>query len=75
MGEGKKYLGNMIVGNNPLASLIGSFIVSIVSLLVLLFVGEYLWNNVLVEVISGIKPVTSVWQILGIVVLAKLIFC
>ena len=75
MSEGRKHVGNMVVGDRAVASLVGSLIVTIVSLFILLFVGEYLWNNVLVKVTTGIKPVTSVWQILGIVVLAKLIFC
>tara|TARA_A100001011_G_scaffold311667_1_gene328797 strand:- start:4309 stop:4536 length:228 start_codon:yes stop_codon:yes gene_type:complete len=75
MGEGRKHVGNMVVGNHPVSALVGSLIVTIISLLILLLVGEYLWNNVLVKVTTGIKPVTSVWQILGIVVLAKLIFC
>jgi hypothetical protein len=46
MSEGRKHVGNMVVGDRAVASLT-----------------------------TGIKPVTSVWQILGIVVLAKLIFC
>lgn len=75
MGEGKKKVGNMIVGNNPAAELLGGLIVTFISLLILLLVGEYLWNNVLVKVTTVVKPVKSVWQILGLVILCKLIFC
>ena len=75
MGDGKKHLGTMLVGQSPLATLVGSLVVTIISLIIILLVGEYLWNNVLVKVTTGIKPVTSVWQILGIVILVKLIFC
>ena len=39
----------------------------------LLFVGKYLWNNVLHELIPAIKPAKSVWQILGLSILIMLL--
>ena len=75
MSEARKNAGSMLVGNNPMAYFIGNLMVSIISLFLILLVGEYLWNNVLVKVTTGIKPVSSVWQILGIVILVKLILC
>jgi len=52
-------------------------IVSILTVLVvfiaLLFVGKYLWNNVLHELIPAIKPAKSVWQILGLSILIMLL--
>jgi hypothetical protein len=42
-------------------------------LLALLFVGKFLWNRVLVELISFAKPVKSVWQLLGLAVLLSLL--
>jgi hypothetical protein len=42
-------------------------------LVVLLFVGKYLWNNVLQELVPGVKPAKSVWQILGLAVLLMLL--
>lgn len=52
-------------------------VVSVVTLLVVLVlvvvVGRWLWNNVLVKVIPAVKPV-SVWQLLGLYVLVRLLF-
>ena len=39
----------------------------------LLFVGTYLWNNVLVDLVSFARPVKSVWQLLGLAILLSLI--
>jgi hypothetical protein len=36
---------------------------------------EIVWNNVLVKVTTIFKPVTSVWQILGLLILVKLFSC
>ena len=65
----------MVTGGHPASELIGSLIMTVLSLLLLLLVGEYLWNRVLVKVVTVVKPVNSVWQILGLVLLSKLIFC
>jgi len=75
MGETKKNVGHMVTGGHPASELIGGLIMTVISLLILLLVGEYLWNRVLVKVVTVVKPVNSVWQILGLVLLSKLIFC
>jgi hypothetical protein len=50
--------------------LLVSFI--IVEFLVLLF-GKYLWNTVVVKLFSGVKPVNTLWQILGLSIFIKMI--
>lgn len=75
MGETKKTVGYMVTGGHPASELIGGLIMTFLSLLLLLLIGEYLWNRVLVKVVTIVKPVSSVWQILGLVLLSKLIFC
>lgn len=50
-----------------------SFLTLIVILILLLLLGKFLWNDVLVVVMPFIKPVTSVWQILGISLLITLL--
>ena len=45
----------------------------IVEIFVLLF-GKFLWNEVLVELTSIVKPATNIWQILGISILLKLLY-
>ena len=49
--------------------LILSFI--IVELLVII-IGKYIWNNVVVYLIDIAKPAKSIWQILGLSILIKL---
>jgi hypothetical protein len=50
-----------------------SFLSLIVLLLLLLLVGKYLWNGVLVALIPAVKPAKSIWQILGLSILLSLI--
>ena len=41
--------------------------------LLLLLLGKWLWNTYLVSVIDNVRPINSIWQILGISVLLKLL--
>lgn len=50
-----------------------AFLTLLIVLTLLLFVGKYLWNDVLVVVMPFIKPVKSVWQILGLALLISLL--
>jgi hypothetical protein len=58
--------------HNGKAALV-SFLTLIVILLLLLLVGKYLWNTVLVTLMPFIKPAKSIWQILGLSILLGLI--
>lgn len=69
----KKDAAALLFGKRPTAELLGALLSSIVSLLILLLVGEYLWNNVLAKVVTFVKPVTSIWQILGLYLLFSLL--
>lgn len=42
-------------------------------LVVTLFVGMWLWNNVVVKVCSVAKPMTSLWQFLGLALVVDLL--
>ena len=57
------------MGIDPFVALL----LSVVVLLVLLYLGQYLWNNVLVKVCTIVKPVNSMWQILGLYVLLQIL--
>mgnify|MGYP001318435204 CR=1 FL=1 len=37
-------------------------------------IGMYLWNNIVVKLISFAKPAKSMWQILGLLILTQLLF-
>ena len=69
-----KDLGKMLVGNNPMSAFVGSFILYFIVLLLVLLFGEYLWNNILAKTVTSIKPISSVWHLLGLIILVKLIF-
>lgn len=45
----------------------------VVSLLILGFVGQLLWNNVVMDLFSFAKPARSVWQIIGLAIFLSLI--
>tara|TARA_Y100000389_G_scaffold204357_2_gene256430 strand:+ start:29 stop:244 length:216 start_codon:yes stop_codon:yes gene_type:complete len=70
----KKDLGAMFFGKRPSSEVLGGALMSLITLAILLVLGEYLWNNVLAKVVTVVKPVTSIWQILGLWVLCSL-FC
>ena len=44
----------------------------IVEILILIF-GKFLWNNVAIYLVPNLRPVTSIWQILGFSILIKLL--
>lgn len=58
----------------PARSALVAFITLIVMFALILFVGKYLWNNVLVALVPAVKPAKSVWQILGLAVLISLMY-
>jgi hypothetical protein len=74
MADSKKSVGTLVMGNHPSAELVGNLVITVISFLLLLLLGEYLWNNVLVKLTTIAKPAKNVWQVLGIMILAKLIF-
>jgi hypothetical protein len=43
------------------------------SIVLIAFVGKWLWNGVVLDLISVAKPARSVWQIIGLAILIKLI--
>ena len=53
--------------------LLVSFLTVFIILLLILFFGKFLWNNVLVDLVPSIKPAKSVWQILGLAILLALL--
>jgi len=61
------------VGPNPARLALISLLTILILFLALLFFGKWLWNNVLVDLTTIVKPVKSVWQLLGLAVLISLI--
>lgn len=59
-------------GASPARMAIVTFLTILILFFALLFVGKYLWNNVLHELVPAVKPAKSVWQILGLALLISL---
>jgi hypothetical protein len=53
--------------------LIATLIAFVVTLVILAFIGQLLWNNVIVDLVSFARPAKSVWQILGLFIFVSLI--
>lgn len=66
----KNEFSNNYDSNKMIAVLIATVIVMILVVLI----GKYLWNNVLVDLVPGVKKATSAWQILGMYILLNLLF-
>jgi len=64
--------GDVVTKSHSAKGALVAFLTLIVVLLILLFIGKFLWNDVLVVVMPFIKPVKSVWQILGLALLISL---
>lgn len=52
---------------------LSSLFAFVIALVILGFVGKLLWNNVMVELFTIVKPAKSFWQIIGLMILAALI--
>jgi len=61
------------VGISPTRAALVSFITLLIVFALILFVGKYLWNEVLVSLVPGVKPAKSVFQILGLAILLALL--
>ena len=46
----------------------------VIAILILAFVGKYLWNNSVAELFTFARPVRSVWQIIALMLFIGLMF-
>ena len=54
-----------------LAAILISFVIS---LAILSLIGKLLWNGVLVDLFTCVRPAKNIWQILGLFVFLSLLF-
>jgi len=45
----------------------------LLAIIILAFIGKFLWNGVIVDLISVAKPARSIWQILGLMIFVALV--
>lgn len=62
------------VDNYSNYNLFVTFIVLILYIFLVLLIGRFLWNAVLCRLVTIVKPVESIWQILGLVILLNLMY-
>jgi len=54
---------------------VASILALVLSLLIIAFVGKYLWNSTVAELFTFARPVQSVWQIIGLILFISLVKC
>lgn len=64
--------GNVQRKREAYVDFITTFMTFLIVILLLSFLGKYLWNQVVVDLFSFAKPAKSVWQILGLMVFVGL---
>jgi hypothetical protein len=52
---------------------IASILSLIIALLIVAFIGKWLWNTTVAELFTFVRPVKSVWQIIGLMLFISLI--
>jgi succinate dehydrogenase hydrophobic anchor subunit len=54
---------------------VASILALVLSLLIIAFVGKFLWNSTVAELFTFARPVQSVWQIIGLLIFISLVKC
>jgi hypothetical protein len=53
-------------------NLVASLLAFVIAILILSFVGKYLWNSSVAELFTFARPVQSVWQIIALMLLMSI---
>jgi ABC-type antimicrobial peptide transport system permease subunit len=74
---GVEGMTNMSGSGNEKQTLYKELVVSILSLVIAIviiaFIGKWLWNNTIAELFTVVRPVRSVWHIIGLMLFISLI--
>ena len=65
---------NSVEKKNSYIELVSLILSFIIALMILSLIGKLLWNGVIVELFSCVRPAKSIMQILGLFVFISLIF-
>jgi hypothetical protein len=71
--EGFLDTGNAEKRRNAYADFVAVVLTYIVVLVILSFVGKLLWNSVIVDLFTCVRPARSTWHILGLLVFISLL--
>lgn len=65
---------NSVEKKNSYIELVSLILSFIIALIILSLIGKLLWNGVIVELFSCVRPAKSIMQILGLFVFVSLLF-
>jgi hypothetical protein len=65
---------NTVEKKNAYVQLISVLIAFFISLIILSLIGKLLWNGVIVELFTCVRPAKNFWQILGLFVFLSLLY-
>jgi hypothetical protein len=53
--------------------IIASLLSFIIAIIIVSFIGKWVWNNIILDLFTVVKPAKSIWQILGLMIFLALI--
>jgi hypothetical protein len=59
--------------NKVYGDLIGTIIAFIIALIIVAFVGKWLWNSSMPMLFTVARPITSVWQLIALMLLISIV--
>jgi hypothetical protein len=60
--------GNVDQKRQAYADFVAAVLAYIVAIILIALIGKYLWNGIVVDLVSIAKPAKSFWQILGLMI-------
>ena len=60
--------GNVDQKRQAYADFVAAVLAYILAILLIALIGKYLWNGIVVDLVSVAKPAKSFWQILGLMI-------
>ncbi len=52
--------------------LIASILALVISIVIIAFIGKWLWNTSVAELFTFVRPVRSIWQLIGLMIFISL---
>ena len=49
-----------------------SILALIISIIIVAFIGKWLWNTTVAELFTFVRPVRSIWQLIGLMIFVSL---
>ncbi len=54
-------------------NLVASVLAFLLAIVILSFIGKFLWNSVMIELFTFVKPARTIWHILGLLIFVTLL--